>query len=99
MVWRLQNNQTLALARCKNSHDLALRFRPLPGVAEPFADEGLFLDGGIEAIYDDVRKPVGLQAFAPSVPARGPMFSARSRLRVAGETPAQPEGVAEEDIY
>ena len=55
--------------------------------------------GGIEAIYDDVRKPVGFLALAPSVAARGPMFSARSRLRVAGETLAQPEGVAEEDIY
>ena len=43
--------------------------------------------------------PLGLQAFAPGIPARGPMFSARKRLHVAGETPAQPAGVAEPDLY
>ena len=35
--------------------------------------------GGIEAIYDDVAKPVGMMAFAPVVPARGPMFGAAGR--------------------
>lgn len=56
--------------------------------------------GGMEAIYDDVNQPpVGFQAFAPGVPARGPMFSARTRLRVPGETPAQPAGVGEPELY
>ena len=35
--------------------------------------------GGMEAIYDDVPQPLGFAAFAPVVPARGPMFGAASR--------------------
>jgi hypothetical protein len=54
--------------------------------------------GGMEAVYDDLNRTLGFQAFAPSVPARGSMFSARCRLRRGGETPAQPEGIAEADI-
>ena len=55
--------------------------------------------GGMEAVYDDVAgSPVGFQAFAPSVPARGPMFSARSRLGVPGDTPPQPAGVTEQEL-
>jgi len=55
--------------------------------------------GGMEAIYDDVnRPPLGFQGFAPDIPARGPMFSARKRLHVPGDTPAQPAGVAEADL-
>jgi hypothetical protein len=54
----------------------------------------------MEAIYDDVNQPpVGFQAFAPSVTARGPMFAARTRLRLPDEAPAQPAGVAERDLY
>ena len=65
-----------------------------------FWHETYFMRGGMEAIYDDVnRPPLGLQAFASGIPARGPMFSARKRLHVAGETPAQPAGVAEPDLY
>src|SRR5437899_972424 len=65
-----------------------------------FWHEAYFMRGGMEAIYDDMnRPPLGLQAFAPDIPARGPMFSARKRLHVAGETPAQPAGVAEPDLY
>lgn len=45
-----------------------------------FWHETYFMRGGIEAIYDDVSTPVGLMAFAPLQPARGRMFSARSRL-------------------
>ena len=40
--------------------------------------------GGIEAIYDDLRAPVGMLKFAPAVDARGGMFSARKRLVAAG---------------
>jgi hypothetical protein len=39
--------------------------------------------GGVEAVYDDMRRPPGLAGFAPSAPAVGPMFSAR--LRLSGE--------------
>jgi hypothetical protein len=40
--------------------------------------------GGIEAIYDDMRAPIGMLKFAPAVDARGGMFSARRRLASAG---------------
>jgi hypothetical protein len=36
--------------------------------------------GGMEAIYDDIDKPIGMMNFAPVQKARGPMFSARNRL-------------------
>ena len=65
-----------------------------------FWHETYFMRGGMEAIYDDVNLPsLGFQAFAPNVPARGGMFSARTRLRVPGETPVQPAGVTEPDLY
>jgi Domain of unknown function (DUF4188) len=49
-----------------------------------FWHETYFMKGGMEAVYDDVRTPVGLSGFAPVVPAHGPMFSARKRALVAG---------------
>lgn len=64
-----------------------------------FWHETYFMRGGMEAVYDDVPKPLGLQAFADSVPARGSMFSARRRLGVEGEVPVQPEGTTEEEMY
>jgi Domain of unknown function (DUF4188) len=45
-----------------------------------FWHETYFMRGGMEAIYDDIAKPVGMMTFAPLERARGPMFSARSRL-------------------
>jgi hypothetical protein len=62
-----------------------------------FWHETYFLRGGFEAIYDDVRVPVGLSRFAPVIPARGAMFSARNRLRLAGE-PLAPSPVPEETL-
>ena len=44
--------------------------------------ETYFVRGGIEAIYDDVHKKIGLSGFAPIQPATGAMFSARKRLRL-----------------
>jgi tRNA(adenine34) deaminase len=44
-----------------------------------FWHETYFMRGGMEAIYDDMPKPVGMLNFAPVKPARGPMFSARTR--------------------
>lgn len=35
--------------------------------------------GGMEAVYDDIPKPLGFMKFAPVVPARGPMFGAAGR--------------------
>ncbi len=62
-----------------------------------FWHETYFSRGGIEAIYDDVPSPLGMMQFAPVVPAHGPMFSARQRLKVEGEASGPPpvsEGAA-----
>lgn len=65
-----------------------------------FWHEAYFMRGGMEAVYDDVGlPPIGFQNFAPNVPARGPMFSARARAHRTGETPPQPEGMREPDLY
>jgi len=45
-----------------------------------FWHETYFMRGGMEAIFDDIRKPIGLMSVAPVDKARGRMFSARSRL-------------------
>jgi Monooxygenase af470-like len=45
-----------------------------------FWHETYFMRGGMEAIYDDMDKPIGMLSFAPFERARGRMFSARSRL-------------------
>jgi len=63
-----------------------------------FWHETYFMRGGMEAVYDDVQKPLGFQAFAPLMSAHGPVFSARRRLGISGEVPIQPEGVTERDV-
>src|SRR5271170_8432803 len=63
-----------------------------------FWHETYFMRGGVEAIYDDIKIPLGLSAFAPTKVARGPMFSARTRLGVAGNDTA-PEPVSEASLY
>ncbi len=55
-----------------------------------FWHETYFIRGGMEAIYDDLYKPVGLLKFAPSQVARGPMFSARHRLGLEGSATSSP---------
>jgi Domain of unknown function (DUF4188) len=45
-----------------------------------FWHETYRMRGGIEAIYDDVPRPIGMLAFAPVTAAKGGMFSARSRI-------------------
>ena len=45
-----------------------------------FWHETYFMRGGMEAVYDDLGRRIGLAAFAPAQKARGGMFSARSRL-------------------
>jgi fumigallin biosynthesis monooxygenase-like protein len=65
-----------------------------------FWHETYFMEGGMEAIYDDLKTArVGLSGFAHLVPARGRMFSARSRNKLQGEAIAAPQGLAESDIY
>jgi hypothetical protein len=55
-----------------------------------FWHETYFLRGGMEAIYDDVPKPVGFMQFAPARSARGAMFSARKRAGLPGESQLEP---------
>ena len=50
-----------------------------------FWHETYFMRGGIEAIYDDMPKPIGMMTVAPLTPARG------------GAAP--PAVVAEKDLY
>jgi hypothetical protein len=53
-----------------------------------FWHEAYFMRGGMEAVYDDMPKRLGFGQFAPLQPARGRMFSARSRARLAGDAVA-----------
>lgn len=52
-----------------------------------FWHEAYALRGGMEAIYDDMPARTGFAAFAPVVPALGPMLGTRARLGQAGEAP------------
>ena len=45
--------------------------------------ETYFMNGGVEAIYDNVDAPIGLTRFAEVVPAEGSLFNARMRARHA----------------
>jgi hypothetical protein len=61
-----------------------------------FWHETYLMQGGMEAIYDDVAKPLGFMRFAPIKAARGPMFGASHR--VARPPEAEP-AVSEETLY
>jgi Domain of unknown function (DUF4188) len=63
-----------------------------------FWHEAYFIRGGMEAIYVDIKIPLGFSAFAPTQPARGPMFSARAR-RDGGEKGSAPSPVSEAELY
>ena len=63
-----------------------------------FWHEAYFMRGGMEAVYDDVGKLLGLSAFAPVEAARGRMFGARSRAGLGGDGALQP-ALDEEDLY
>jgi hypothetical protein len=63
-----------------------------------FWHETYFRGGGVEAVYVDMQTPIGMTGFAPVVPARGAMFSARKRSAMAGEA-AGPEAVTEGEFY
>jgi fumigallin biosynthesis monooxygenase-like protein len=64
-----------------------------------FWHETYFMRGGIEAVYDDMPKPIGMMAFAPVKPARGPMFSARVRVGRGESVLDVPSGVSERELY
>jgi hypothetical protein len=62
-----------------------------------FWHEAYFMRGGMEAVYDDMASQTGFAQFAPLKPARGVMFSARSRAKLAGQAP--PPVIEETDFY
>jgi len=62
-----------------------------------FWHETYSMRGGMEAIYDDLKEPVGLARFAPVAPARGRQFSARRRI--GGVDPLSAPVVAEDRLY
>jgi hypothetical protein len=68
-----------------------------------FWHETYFMRGGIEAVFDDMPKPIGLLRFAPHRAAKDGMFTARQRAAATnaasftvGEAPAPV--VAENEI-
>lgn len=61
-----------------------------------FWHETYLMKGGMEAIYDDVPKPIGFLRFAPAVQARGPMFTAAHR---AGHANSSGPVLSESDLY
>jgi Monooxygenase af470-like len=63
-----------------------------------FWHETYFMRGGMEAIYDDIPVRIGFSAFAPVQPARGPMCSARTRLKTGG-TETKPTAITEAELY
>jgi hypothetical protein len=63
-----------------------------------FCHETYFRRGGVEAVYIDMETATGLGRFAPLVPAKGTMFSARTRAGVPG-TAASKCAVNEEELY
>jgi hypothetical protein len=63
-----------------------------------FWHEAYFMRGGMEAIYDDMPRPIGFMNFAPVQPARGPRFSARTRTGHDVVAPP-PSGTSEADLY
>jgi Domain of unknown function (DUF4188) len=61
-----------------------------------FWHETYLMQGGMEAIYDDIPEPIGFLRFAPVTIARGPMFGAARRAARPYE--AEPV-VSEEELY
>ena len=62
-----------------------------------FWHETYFMRGGMECIYDDMPKPIGMMNFAPLKPARGPMFSSRTRAGRGAAAP--PSVISETELY
>ena len=63
-----------------------------------FWHEAYFVQGGVEAIYDDMAAPMGFARFAPAQAARGAMFSARRRAARPGPLTAAPV-ISEAEYY
>jgi hypothetical protein len=63
-----------------------------------FWHETYLARGGMEAVFDDVAKPLGMARFAPMRPAAGPMFSARERARLPEGAGVPEPAVREEEL-
>lgn len=63
-----------------------------------FWHETYFMRGGMEAVYLDVKAPLGFGQFAPVQVARGTMFSSRKRMQLNDETNLVAP-VPEEELY
>ena len=63
-----------------------------------FWHETYLRSGGMEAVYIDMQAPSGFARFAPMKPAKGSMFSARTRARATGHS-AGPPVVGEREFY
>jgi Domain of unknown function (DUF4188) len=61
-----------------------------------FWHETYMMRGGMEAVYDDMPKAIGLLQFAPAVAARGRMFSTAARV---GKQDDGAPVVPESDLY
>lgn len=61
-----------------------------------FWHETYLMQGGMEAVYVDVPRPVGLMRFAPIQPAQGSMFGAAQRAGVGN--PDAPV-ISERELY
>ncbi|MCL6463570.1 MAG: DUF4188 domain-containing protein [Bacillota bacterium] len=61
-----------------------------------FWHETYLMKGGMEAIYDDIRDPIGFLRFAPITAARGAMFGAANRA--AREFQDEPV-ISETELY
>ena len=63
-----------------------------------FWHEAYFMSGGMETVSVNVPEKLGLCKFAPNVPAKGSMFSARSRAMRQGQE-ITPAPVSETELY
>ena len=54
--------------------------------------------GGMEAVYVDMKSPVGMMRFAPVGSAQGAMFTARKRAGLSGEARSA-AAVSEQEFY
>ena len=61
-----------------------------------FWHETYLMQGGMEAIYDDIPQPIGLLRFAPAVQARGAMFTATNRAQHGNPVAAV---LSEDELY
>jgi len=63
-----------------------------------FWHEAYFMKGGMETVSVNIPAKLGFRKFAPDLPARGSMFSARMRAKREGEARI-PAPVSENQIY